>query len=575
MKIWAVAFNRTTGKKMVGPISLVDAQVTRVLDGIGSFTLTAELLDPRARALLLNETKIQIWTEMNELPRLVGTGIITEVRTVVNGGTYHIEASGPDILQVLKRRSTLLNRQYNDTLQNIASSLAALAGWTAVVSGSWPGISIRFDGQSAMSAILTSAKAVGAHVRMGVTDTQVEIGAFGSGLQLFVTNQIYNSGFVEDNDRLALIDSIQIGETSDAVATWLIPLGGGEGEAALTLRDSTRIGVLSATGPDGKPFYYIQNDAGIAQFGELQDTRTFKEITPIGNSVGSQTSAANNLYDVSKAWLDRYSQQVQTYSIRVKKLNTLVRPGDMIRVVFTGEATTEAEENVYLEIDQFFYVMKITETLGISPSATIEVSSVDRYIDTPEKVVAESIKEAKVLGLKPLPTATMFSDTIIRNFGAVRGTTGGSAVYWLTIDDLLLDVTTILFSFRTDPMEATVRPPTTTQGSGVATQLDMAMTRGTTYPSNVKLLFNGVDVSAQFGGPWAGGGASSLVVTGLDITTLIRNAGLKGTFKIELTCDQVANNNPVPSYSSSTQGEDSSGLAIMTVRALATTQAIK
>lgn len=575
MRVWAVAYDRTTGRRLQGPINLLNARVTRALDGIGSFSLQTELLSDRARNLLTNETKVEIWTELNLIPRLVGTGIITNVNKAVSGGQFKLEASGPDVLQELKRKSTFLNRRYDDTLEDIADDLTSLAGWVAITTGTWPGISIRFDGQSVMSAILTAAKAVGAHVRQGAAPNQLEVGAFGDDLSLFVTNQVYNSGQVELNDRLALIDSVVVGDSSEAVATVLCPLGGGEGEAALTLAKSTRPGILSALGSSGEPYYYIENAAGIANFNRIEDTRTFKEITPIANDDASQVAAANNLFDVASAWLERYAQKVTTYQLRVKKLNTLVRPGDRIRVVYTGIAQVEGGDDVFLEVDEFFYVMRITEDLNTDPSATIEVSSVDRYLDTAVSMVADNIKEAQVLGLKPLPTATMFSSQVIRPFSALRGVYGGNFFFWFRINDLLADVTTVLIDIRTEPLEATTRGPLTAQTAAAATQVDLALTKGLTYPEDVHLYINNVDVSSQYGGPWPGGGAGSLIVNDLNVTELLRSAGFKNTHKIGLTCGQVSASNPLPGYVTATQGEDSSGMGIVTVHLLGTTQAIR
>lgn len=570
MRIWADAWYIDGSGREEGPIDLVQFTLTRVLDGVGSFSLSAPLTASRVRRLLTTERRVDLYAEHDGIPRLVGSGIITNVVVSVRSGQYILEASGPDLLQELVRQNTYLNRQYDDTLTNIVTDLALLAGWSVVTSGSFPNLAIRFDGNSAMNAIITATQAVGGHVRVGSLPQQIEVGPFGVSQSIFATNQVTPSDLVNLNDRLLLIDSIQVGEASDAVVNWLLPLGGGEGAAALTLERSTRTPIFTLVGPGGETLYYITDPASITAIGKtIQATRSFKSISPLANDTPSLISAADSLYDAARAWLDRYSQKIQTYRLRVRKVNTLLRPGDKIRVLYTGEVTSEDDTaDVYLTIDDFFFVMKVSEQHSGSPYTDLEVSTIDRFFPDAVQQVAENIKGAEVLAVKPLPGPFVFNDTVVREIGGVSGQLGIDATYPLHYDDLMTDVSRVVVSFSIEAPVAVTRVATTTQAAAAAAQVDMQYSRGPLFPQGVHFFLDAVDLSVAKGGPWNGP-----LTTSIDITEEVRAAG-KGTHILKFTVAAGSAVNPQPTYVTGNRGDANSGRILMCVQVLGTSQAI-
>ena len=83
-------------------------------------------------------------------------------------------------------------------------------------------------------------------------------------------------------------------------------------------------------GADGHTLYFMTNPDSIATYGVIQKAGMFKDIAPLTNSPASKEIASNALYDVAHAWLDRNSIAQYTYSITLKKVSRVIRPGDKI-----------------------------------------------------------------------------------------------------------------------------------------------------------------------------------------------------------------------------------------------------
>lgn len=399
MRLWADVYN-ALGQRVEGPVNLKRARVTRVLDGAGSFEIDAQLLDDRARRLLTQEAKIVIWNEINNFQRRIGSGIINNRETKVGVSEYSLHRVGPDLLDELRRKSTLLRRKFNNTAIEAAEQLAALAGWTVVADEAvWPTVSMQFDSQSALNALITVANSVDKHIRLGEDERQVEIGLFGESISVLATNQIVNSAEIITNKTVLLIDSLTIGERSDAVYTWVIPYGSGQGADVVTLAEAylngTRPDVFAITGPDGDPLYGILDDDGYSQFGQIETVKDFPHVTLLTVDDAGRLAASNSLYDAARSWIKRQAQSVVTYKLSVKKVLTTVQPGDRIRVFYSGIAKNESGEQTFLEVDDLFYVIKATETLDDSISMELEVSSVDRVLQSPQKTMAETVQSVR------------------------------------------------------------------------------------------------------------------------------------------------------------------------------------
>ncbi|HRF98421.1 MAG TPA: hypothetical protein PLZ51_24610, partial [Aggregatilineales bacterium] len=81
-------------------------------------------------------------------------------------------------------------------------------------------------------------------------------------------------------------------------------------------------------GADGRPLYYLTDEDSIATYGVMQRAGTFKDIAPLTNSVVSKQIASDALFDAAQVWLKRNSVKQVVYSLSLKKMKKVIRPGD-------------------------------------------------------------------------------------------------------------------------------------------------------------------------------------------------------------------------------------------------------
>src|SRR5512145_3378688 len=145
MRIYADVYDAAGNRLGPGPLaSLRAASVTRALDGIGAISLSLSPTDDRGLALLQNKRRLRIYVEHDDVTRELGRGLVDTLSQTDSGW----QVSGPDELQLLKDKNTLLARLYNNTaIGTVLSSLAGIAGWTASTTASG-NISARFDGET-------------------------------------------------------------------------------------------------------------------------------------------------------------------------------------------------------------------------------------------------------------------------------------------------------------------------------------------------------------------------------------------------------------------------------------------
>ncbi len=368
-----------------GPVALARAEITRGLDTIGRITLTAAGTDVRALELLTNERRARIFAvDHTGSVRALGGGVIRNVRAQGSAAAWWRIAEGADELDALMRVNTLLGRTYSQqTPSYIASSLTALvSGWSA--SGSGGTITdARFDGMSVWRALISLADAQGLHIRAGSTPNTAEIGAFGAlaGVRLVGASALHDQTAL--NSATALIERIEIEQSSAAAATRLYPVGAGIGEALLTLANSTRTApyaIQSVTGANGVPQYYLQDAAGVSTFGVIERFGKFKQIAPLSNSPADLEHATNALYDVAAAWLTRYAVRQDTIRVSVRGVTTAIRPGDKVHVLYRGVVEQDGAIVDYLDIDADLWVMRVTERVDATGvAADLTLSSVDRH----------------------------------------------------------------------------------------------------------------------------------------------------------------------------------------------------
>lgn len=406
MRLWAEVYDASGNRLGDGPVTaLKNASIDRRLDGVGSITLSAPLSDRRARELLTNEARVRLYVEADGETRELGRGIVRSVRLAATEGGFNLIADGPDELDELKRVNTLLGRSYTATAASIVNSLVALAaGWSASVSGGTNLIGARYDGASVLKALQELVEQQGLHLRAGTAARSLEVGAFGSdsGLRIVQAERIHR-GLLR-NDDLALISRLDIVLDSEDVVNWVIPLGQGEGAAALSLQHSTRSSpytIQTTTGPDGRTLYYLSDSASIASYGQIEAVKTFRQIGAVSNSDADLENAANALYDAAAYWLQRASVRLDSYRCSVKKARLTIRPGDKVRLVYKGIVYRKNRPFSFIDVDGDFWVMKATERYGLEGATLdLELASVDRQAMNEARILVGALEAIKINNLR-------------------------------------------------------------------------------------------------------------------------------------------------------------------------------
>lgn len=600
LRAWVNVYDPTgTTRLGGGPITPESISQTRVLDGAGTFSLSVPRTSKRAIDLLINRRVVEIVYEdpytraLNNLTR----GIIFSTSDSDSGGRLTMTVDGPDAMQLLRDKSTLLARIY--TLQNtdtMLAALAAIAGWTT--SGSLTGQTVaRFDGENVLKSMQATLERTGYHMRLSTSSAnQVQIGTFGADSGYLAwhvegnVSQAPPSLFSRQN-KLIPVETLQIETEGSDVVNWILPIGGGEGEAALTLEKSTRTtpyAIQTTTGPDGRTLYYLSDSTSIATYGTIQKVGTFKDINPITNTDADIVNAANALYDATVAYLIRHKDPLTTYSMTLRGRVGILQPGDKIRVVYKGVVYREGVPVAYRDIDQMFWMLEVTDNIGVSGfSSQVRIASVDRYELDSMDVIIGALDDLQIDNLKiqPYPNTrsfvwprdvapsfhgnipVRFTDACLKLLRLqVRITT---SPYRITAQQASAsgDHRHIMFvnlggdfgpsgTYKTmnasDSTGSTsgysVRMETnapdnlyTVGGSGTHTHpLVYGITDDTLYPSGISIYVDGIDRTAALGGPWNPGTGSPITIDLNEalMTGYINNAagGLRQEHTISFRC---------------------------------------
>lgn len=433
MRILVDVYDAAGGQRLgEGPIlTASSASVRRALDAAGSITLDAPAVDRRVQDLLQNERQVRIWIEEAGRMREMGSGRIRNQKLTVGGASARLAVSGPDALGDLARRSVLLNRAYDDAADEVAADLVGIApGWTLSAeraASRWVG---RFDGMSALRALVTLAEQKGLHFRLGLAPKLVEWGAFGSQIDVQAVGAGAATLALARDMHVLVIDRLEEVRKSQDIVNWLLPLGGGE--AAVTLALSTRAGeynVRTLTGPDGATLYYLRDDSSAVQYGdEIQKVLKLSQIKSDDMGEAAQINVANTLYDAAAAWLKRNAFEQTSYRFSAPRPGVTIRPGDRLRLTYVGEVYADGMPARWVEIDDWFWVLSVTETASDSGvMASVEVSTIDqqeqeapvRLVKTMERLEVLEFEEVTIPSVSYPKRATLWHDEAL----VVVGTT--------------------------------------------------------------------------------------------------------------------------------------------------------
>lgn len=584
MRQWAEVFS-LNGTYIGLVTAIASVSKTTSLDGAGSISVSYPAGDETATTLIQKERRVDLYTEEDSVTRLVGRGVVRDITASAADKTT-FTATGPDTLDGLTRKNVLLGRSYTaESVYNIATDLLALVGgWFATVDDGVGSQTARFDGVNVLKALIRVATELGLHLREGQDINEIEIGAFGesSGITALAPGAITNE--VMMNHDIVTITNLKVKSSSRDVVNWIIPLGAGEGTAALTLRDSTRTvgdgypyAIQSTTGPDGRTLYYLSDSGSADTYGEIQKIVTFKEIGPVANSDSAKILAANALYDAAAAWLQRNALALDSYNVTVNKVRHTFRPGEKLWIKYKDLVETSTGYFTPVDVDDEFWILKATETISDSGMSTaLEVATVDRHEQDIAQIVVGALEAISVKNVAIQTFPFIFQDSSERMIQAGAAPHYKEAVFGLKISDIYTDI--IKVSLR-----VTSRPLISPTGIGINFGGSdywyyYGVYESTWYPQGVHLYIDGVDVSTALGGPWNPNPGNSAIDVELDITSYITGAsgGLYQDHSIVFKAEESnSQNGEVIPGGTSVPEDMSSGFIDCKILVLGSAQAIR
>jgi hypothetical protein len=401
MQIIVDVYDATGQKLGDGPIlTCRSAQITRKLDGAGEVALEIVGGDKRAYALIQNERRLVVYTVQNNKPREVGRGIVRDFTHNISEGEILISTRGPDILGELEYANTLRNYQFNlvETPDVLEALLALVSDDWQIDTAETAKILVTFNAVNILRAVRDIAQKYGKHFRLG-DGKVIQYGPMGDLLGLRLIQVERSTSQLDENDNVALIERLNIQYTSESQANWIEPLGGGEGANILTLQQSTRNDpyfVQSTSSPGGALVYYLSDTASVTNYGRKVRVITFKDIVPISASPTDVLNASNALYDAAAAWLQRNSVPQTVYGCTVRKVKKTVRPGQRVRVVYSGWAYLEEQATRWIDLNDDLWVISVTENLGEDGAVLeLELSDIDQEIRDEVSVIADTIEDVQ------------------------------------------------------------------------------------------------------------------------------------------------------------------------------------
>lgn len=155
-----------------------------------------------------------------------------------------------------------------------------------------------------------------------------------------------------------------------------------------------------------RPQFYITNAASVSSYGTRESCPQFTWIGLSNTAVNIpiQRRAANALYRAVQARMTRYKDPYKAYTIsQVLDLPTSLQVGDKVRVTYRGVGGPGG--NVYLDIDDDFYVMKITRRWdgsgmgGTRGICSLDVANVSRPTPNNLNLLVFNIDNGRWIGL--------------------------------------------------------------------------------------------------------------------------------------------------------------------------------
>jgi hypothetical protein len=381
-------------------------------------------------------------------------GEFKHIESTIDASAETITIRAYDSLIGLAERVAGFRRNYsNQVFNTLASNLFGTIGWTVSYEGGvtlTDAITYSVEGENYLRMADYLRKYVrGWFRRQG--DTEIQFGEFSTTTPTltFVAAPSITSEIPANQ---ALITQITRTRAGGEVSNRIYPVGAGIGETKLDLRYSNRTTpytVQSTSIVSGAATaYYIEDSTSITSYGLVERVVAWNEIRPITNSAADLQNAGNALYDIASAYLLKYRNESDAYTLTAVDVPATLRVGDLVRVQYNGVAELENGRVGWLNVASNFFVTEITRSFDDRGEAqtTLSIAANGEAVIGDTEVLYDILADVQTLKLRTQPTQTYLSrsyDTVMMqknaNTSAVFRFTIGSEV--LAINELYAEMT--------------------------------------------------------------------------------------------------------------------------------------
>lgn len=381
-------------------------------------------------------------------------GEFKHIESTIDASAETITIRAYDSLIGLAERVAGFRRNYsNQAFNALASNLFGTIGWTVSYEGGatlTDAITYSVEGENYLRMADYLRKYVrGWFRRQG--DTEIQFGEFSTTTPTltFVAAPSITSEIPANQ---ALITQITRTRAGGEVSNRIYPVGAGIGETKLDLRYSNRTTpytVQSTSIVSGAATaYYIEDSTSITSYGLVERVVAWNEIRPITNSAADLQNAGNALYDIASAYLLKYRNESDAYTLTAVDVPATLRVGDLVRVQYNGVAELENGRVGWLNVASNFFVTEITRSFDDRGEAqtTLSIAANGEAVIGDTEVLYDILADVQTLKLRTQPTQTYLSrsyDTVMMqknaNTSAVFRFTIGSEV--LAINELYAEMT--------------------------------------------------------------------------------------------------------------------------------------
>lgn len=191
--------------------------------------------------------------------------------------------------------------------------------------------------------------------------------------------------------------------------TRIIAKGGGNGAEQITLADASNLAwsgyTLNTAGS------WIERDAGVTEFGRIDNPEDFPDIVPVNASKDARKHAGNMLLQRALERLLRGSYEQIAYELTVIPSPYRLLPGQTIWVSYHRWVDGYHEVNVEREL----WVLDVTTTISASGemlTTGLTVALVDTYPIYDHERMAAEVKTAFNARMQPVPQRGLTCETV-------------------------------------------------------------------------------------------------------------------------------------------------------------------